>query len=588
MPKSPFTSFPELRVKLGIMSTSRTFTVEHAFYGLAAALGLGVRLLHLGRLPLSDFEAGWALQALDVARGASSQAGANPAYVHLTGVLFYLLPASNFLARLWPALAGASLTLLPFFWRHRLGRLAALLLAFGLAIDPGLSALARLAGGPMLALAAWLWCWTAWQDGRPALAGVAAGLALLSGPAAWFGLLTFALAGGLAEALLLRPRPRRADGEAEQETGPARFAWSRVRTAGLWGLATVLLVGTLAFLSPVGLSGLFTGLLDFLGGWRAVPQVPLRHLLIALPVYAPLALILALTAAVRAVVERDRRAAAPGLWALAAFLLAAIYPGRQTGDLIWMLVPLWALAAGEWSRHFDFEGRNLWGVAGAVVLTFALLASTWLYLLNAVNLPGEFGQARFLILAGLLLVLALTLVLIAYGWSLALARLGLVWGGGAILLLLTIAALTGATGVREPLTAELWTPAPRIAQADLLLETVEELSAWNIGDPRRLPVTVAGVDSPALRWLLRDHPLEFAAAPPANEAVPLLITADTQPSLAADYRGQDFVWWETPDWANALPADWMHWYLFHQIGVQRQNILLWARSDLLFEAPAVP
>lgn len=565
------------------MSTSRSFTVEHALYGLAAALGLGVRLLHLGRLPLSDFEAGWALQALDLAQGAAPQAGANPAYLHLTAILFYLLPASNFLARLWPALAGASLALLPFFWRHRLCRLPALLLAFGLALDPGLAALSRLAGGPMLALAALLWGGTAWRNGRPALAGVGVGLALLSGPVAWFGLLTFALAAGLAEAFLLR-RPRPGDGESAS----ARLDWNQARTAGLAGLATLLLLGTLAFLSPVGLSGLFTALLEFLRGWRSVPRVPLSHLLIALPAYAPLALLLALTAAVRAAVERDRRAVAPGLWVLAAFLLAAVYPGRQAGDLIWLLVPLWTLAAGELSRHFDFEGRSFWGVAGTAVLTFALLASTWLYLLNAVSLPGELGQARFLILIGLLLVLALTLVLIAYGWSLALARFGLVWGGGAILLLLTIAALTGAIGVREPLTAELWTPAPRIAQADLLLETVEELSAWNARDPRGLPVTVAGVDSPALRWLLRDRPLEFVAAPPVNETVPLLITTDTQPSLTADYRGQDFVWWQTPDWANARPADWMRWYLFRQIGLQSQNILLWARSDLLFESPAAP
>ncbi len=568
------------------MSSSRDFTIEHALYGLALALGLGIRLLQLGRLPLSDFEAGWALQALDLAQGTGRQVGANPAYVHLTAILFYLLPASNFLARLWPALAGTSLILLPFFWRDRLGRLPALLLAFGLALDPGLTALARLAGGPMLALAALLWAGTFWRHRRPAAAGICAGAALLSGPAAWFGISSLALAAGLGWA-----GPRPGAGEAEQARGPGRFDWGAARAAALWGLGTILLLGTLGLLSPLGVSGVFGALLDFLRGWGTTPQVLPHYLLIALPAYAPLALIFGLAGIGRAVLERDRDRIGLGLWALAVLLLALVYPGRQTADLMWMLAPLWALAAAELSRHFDFGLHNRWGAAGTVTLTFALLTSTWFYLTNAVsvNLPGELGQARLLILLVLLLVLALALVLVAYGWSLALSRLGLVWGGGVFLLLLTIAALTDAAGLRQPRTAELWTPAPRIAQADLLLETIEELSAWNARDPRGLPVTAAGVESPALRWLLRDHSLAFMAAPPVNQAPPLLITAEMQPSLMTAYRGQDFVWRQTPDWANARPADWLRWYLFRQISLRSENIILWARSDLLFESlPAAP
>ncbi|MEZ0395443.1 MAG: hypothetical protein ABWK53_03290 [Anaerolineales bacterium] len=564
------------------MSSSRNLTVEHALYGLALALGLGIRLLNLGRLPLSDFEANWALQALDLAQGRGPQVGANPAYVHLTALLFYLLPASNFLARLWPALTGASLILLPFFWRQRLGRLPALLLAFGLAFDPGLTALARLAGGPILALAAVLWGITFWRGGRIAPAGICAGLALLSGPAAWFGLVSLALVAGLKQ---IGPRPRPV--ETNQPESPARFDGRGVRTAALWGLGTLLLLGTLALLSPLGLSGVFGALLTFLRGWWAAPQILPHQILIALPAYAPLALIFGLAGLVRAILVRDEEMLRLGLWMLTALLLALVYPARQVADLMWMLVPLWALAAAELNRHFDFAAHSRWGLAGTMTLTFALLTSTWFYLTNAVNvnLPGQFGQARLLILLGLLLVLALTLVLVAYGWSLALARLGLVWGGGMFLFLLTIAALTDAAGLRQPRTAELWTPAPRIAQADLLLETIEELSAWNARDPRGLPVTVAGIESPALRWLLRAHPLEWTLAPPVNQAPPLLITAEVQPNLVAAYRGQDFIWRQSPGWLNALPGDWLRWYLFRQIAMQSETIILWARSDLLFEAP---
>jgi hypothetical protein len=74
-------------------------TLEHACYALALAFALGLRFLHLGALPLSDFEADWALQALRITPGLHPAIEPNPAYVHLTAVLFYMVGATNFLAR---------------------------------------------------------------------------------------------------------------------------------------------------------------------------------------------------------------------------------------------------------------------------------------------------------------------------------------------------------------------------------------------------------------------------------------------------------------------------------------------------------
>ena len=47
----------------------RTFRRESALFLLAFLIGLAVRLIGLGALPLSDQEATWALQALAVAKG---------------------------------------------------------------------------------------------------------------------------------------------------------------------------------------------------------------------------------------------------------------------------------------------------------------------------------------------------------------------------------------------------------------------------------------------------------------------------------------------------------------------------------------
>ena len=119
---------------------------EQILYLLAFLMALGIRLLNLGDAPLSDFEAGWALQSLALAGGESVVLGAQPGYIFSTLMLFELFGTANFLARLWPALAGSLLVLAPYAFRDQLGQKAAVILAFGFVFDPGMTALSRLAG----------------------------------------------------------------------------------------------------------------------------------------------------------------------------------------------------------------------------------------------------------------------------------------------------------------------------------------------------------------------------------------------------------------------------------------------------------
>src|SRR5512140_3815728 len=96
---------------------NRSLTLEHALFALALAFAVGLRFLHLGALPLSNFEADWALQALRVTQGLRPAIGPNPAYVHLTAILFFIFGSTNFLARFWPALLGSALVLAPWLLR---------------------------------------------------------------------------------------------------------------------------------------------------------------------------------------------------------------------------------------------------------------------------------------------------------------------------------------------------------------------------------------------------------------------------------------------------------------------------------------
>ena len=124
------------------------------FWVGALVLGLAVRMVNLGALPLTDSEAAAAQQALDLARGVKGGMGPQVAYVQLTGLLFFLFSsAPNFVARFWPAVFGSLVVVVPALGgvRRVIGRTPALILAFALALDPSLVSLSRQAGSPILA-----------------------------------------------------------------------------------------------------------------------------------------------------------------------------------------------------------------------------------------------------------------------------------------------------------------------------------------------------------------------------------------------------------------------------------------------------
>ena len=201
----------------------RSLTLEDTLYILAFGLALGLRLFQLSAAPLSDEEANWALQALDLFSGRQPQLGAQPAYVLLTGLSFAIFNSSTFLARLLPALAGSLLVLLPAVLRPLSGetihlRVAGLVLAFGFALDPGLVVMSRTAGSLIPALAFGILAMALFARRWMIAAGIAAGLALLSGPALMHGLLILAISWGVYRLVVQKP------GRQPQEDPPARIA----------------------------------------------------------------------------------------------------------------------------------------------------------------------------------------------------------------------------------------------------------------------------------------------------------------------------------------------------------------------------
>lgn len=575
---------------MNMMTTSRRITLEKTLFSLAFLLALVLRFINLGAQPLTDLEAKWALQAMEIARGSKPLLGEHPAYLLLTSVNFFVFGTSNFMARFWPALVGSGLVMVPAAIQKQLGRKAAILLAFFLALDPGLLAVSRMAASQMMAVGFMAFCLVAWRLRCYKIAGGLGGVALLCGPAAWFGvfglgfywLITNYVGGRKKEATTREDEV----GSVELESNPDPQE-NHLGTALKWGAGILLLVGTLLFLVPNGLSAWADSIAEFITGWGVQGKLPLWFFPITLLVYAPLAIILGLIGFVRGFIVKDRTSINLGILAGLFFLIILVYPAHKTGDLVWMLVPVWSLSAIELGRHMNVDLAKKWEIALASVITYVFMVFLWLDLISissAFNNP-EILRSRLLLLLGALLILILTMFLLTAIWNDKIAGFGVIWGGTIALLLYTVSAGLNAGGMRVPFSAELWQPASKFVQADLLKKTVSELSVWRRGQTTGLTITTTfDMNSPALLWVLRDWHVEQVDAVPLDASPELvLLPQGIELKNSSAYRGQDFILSKTPIW-DGLPLDgWLRWIAYRTIPDRTELVVLWTRNDLLLD-----
>ncbi len=577
---------------------SRTLTLENGLFVLAFLLGLFIRLIHLGLAPLTDIEATWAMQALDLARGAHPLIGPQPGYVLLTGLLFYVFGDGATAARLLPALAGAGLILSPLLFRRWIGRWPAVALAFLLAFAPDLVAVSRQANGLIFTLSFSALAAGFLFNRRYAWAGIFAGLALLGGPGIWEGALIVGLA--LLWTALFTPSVEKPEAE-EVNVGPAGVRvvpveeknglvppdWTRSLP---WLAGTLLMVGVLlplAFLVPSGLSALGSSLVAYLSGWTQAVQTPILQMLLALAAYTPLALLFGVLGMLSSSLRfHNPLDAFLTRWALIGMLLVLVNPARQPFDLIWALAPLWALSARQIVRMITGFSSDPWALVGQVMLVVILLTFAWLNFVHlsnpAVSDTEAILQVIKLSIYAALILLVIVSVLVGWGWLMEVAASGLAFGLGIVLAAFTLSGAWQAAGLGAAPGSVPLRDSPYIAQGSLLYKTALQLDDWNTPAGTNLDLTVMGVDSPALRWLLRNYEgARFVDVLPAEVSPSLLITpVQSAPQLASSYTGQDFILQQSSDWNLLVKNDWKTWWVVRKTPVSESLVVFWVRSDL--------
>ncbi len=575
----------------------RFLNVEALLYALALALAVFLRLFRLGVAPLNDFEAGWALQALDIARHsgpAQVAIGSQPAYVIFTALLLFVFKNANGLARLLPALSGCLLVCLPLALRPILLenptlRRAGLFLAFGLALDPALVSISRTAGSAMLALSFGLLSLAlacrSWYLRHPGLGWALAlgALALLSGPALLNGLLPLALALAAARLLFKIDLPEAILPGADLHAG-RKSDW-------LLAGALFLAIATGFLMLPQGLAGFARTLPDYLTTWLQPSGIPALRLPAALLLYQPAALLFGLVGALRAWLDESGgytpAEAALGkvlsLWAGLALALLLLQPGRQVPDLAWALAPLWGLACLELAHYVlspaNAPLRRIALLAAAVIGFFIVMGLYYGTYLSSLNVTL---QQSALLLGGIASMTLIVIFLVGAGWNFEIARRSLAWSLGVVLTVWMLSSTWSMAIIQPNQPAELWSYTPGIGQSRQLLATLQQLSTMKTGSRTSLDV-IYTYPSPALRWALRAFPNASFQNEIGQDQLPAAIITnidDKNPALLAAYRGEAFDWELSAGWADALPPNMSRWLYKHTAPAISQKVILWVRGDV--------
>lgn len=557
------------------MTTHRHFKYEGWLYVLAFLIAFGIRITQLDALPLNDAEATSALQALQISQSENTALNPHPFYILSSSLLFLMYGGgTDSLARFMPALIGSLLVFAPLLFDNRLKPRPSLLLAFFIALDPGMVAISRQAASPIFAITFFVFTLGFINKNKLTLASIFAALTLLSGPSVWLGLLGFIIAWMIFQAF-------------NRTSFLFPLSDSLTRNSFLITfLITFLTAGTLFLTVPNGLSAAFASIPEFFKSFTGASETTWGMILISVLIYQPLAFILAMFAIVRGILNNIKRVIFLTIWMLVALLLVIFLPARQITDLAWVLIPLNALATLELARAFNIYPEERSEIAGVTFLTVFIWVFAWLGFAGMTWFPAdsrEYGL-RFWMLLGSLVLLALSLLLVAAGWSAHTARIGGVWGFVIALGALTLGGTFGAAGLRGQNAPELWWQPSIPAQANLLRETAEQVSEFYTGDDNSASVVIVGLDSTALAWALREQDVQIVETLDATTAPDIVITRfENNPALMAAYRGQDFNWRQTYLW-HVSPFDvWVRWVTLREISYAGESIILWARDDLFVD-----
>ena len=269
-------------------------------------------------------------------------------------------------------------------------------------------------------------------------------------------------------------------------------------------------------------------------------------------------------------------------WSAVAFLIYVLAGGRGPGDVLLIMLPL-ALLAGSFIGQLlqELASRASWAQEGLfAAVAFAVIAHLGLQLGSHV-VSGRRDYLYLALASGFILICLFILCWISFGRELALRA-------GGLVVLLSLVALTVSISCwlnyrRDSDPHEIMTVSPTSRHVFDLVETLHVVSSRE-GDSRAIGMTVHQGVGPALAWYLRDFEnVNLVAELSSSIDTPVVIApaGEREPTLGAQYSGQDFVLTSSWEPQGLSGANLMRWLFYRRSStpVQTESVVLWVKQE---------
>jgi hypothetical protein len=560
--------------------------VKNSFFILIFILiiSAGLRFTQLGVNPLNDSEAGLALSALNQKSGAISELIPQPIYIAITSI-FFLFSTSNFTARLLPALLGSLFPILPILFRKWIEERTVILLCVLLTFDPVLISISRQADSRILAISCLVLFIASIVHSRKALAGFFAGLFLLCGIYSWQ--LSFIL---FTSILVVN---------AFSDNKKTLIKIEKVKDAlnnkkNILFISclvfTILIVGSGFLQHPWLINAIVNSLQMAMKSWVGNGFIfnKIGLLLIALLSSYLLYIVMGIAGIYGHVKKLDLKDRCLSIYFVVAFLFFLAKPGSLPVDIFLFIPGFYYFVVKGLLRWIDLIRKNMLESLIIGIPIICLAGFIWLAILRILIIPiGGIDYAQMLIaVIGSVFLLGMIFLLIGWGWSFRAALSGFITGAIVILSLFQLSVSFHSLGLLSKSEQEIWGTGESIIGAELIRDSVEEISLQNAGIREGLDIQIAGVNSPGLIWLLRGHKISRNEKIHVEDNSSFVITnVISDQSLDEKYRGQKIALYAYPGWTQkpdlALDTvDFYRWLFLRNGEVQRTEIEFWARADL--------
>ncbi len=582
-----------IELKAEQKSRQSTLTIADGLFlmiGLAAVI---MRLSGLGNVPLAPDEAtqAWGVWAfaqpnLDVLLNGS------PAYFTLSRLLTPVLGFSDSTMRLVPALFGVGVVLLPWLWQRRLGTVGALIMSGLLTVSPIQTIISRTAGGDATAVFSLLLLliaidnYQASGNSRWLYAGAAAfGLGLASAPIFYGGTVTLTIAWGIHQLIGL---------PLFDHEGLIRPARGERKTAVYTLVGTFIAVGTLFLWHPDGLGMAAEQFAIWLRLFAPANNLTaLTDPLLAVARYEPILLTLGLFVILWATWRSHPFASYCVYWIAGTLLLILGQRGAMENAALLTIPGIIMISLFANAVLQKWQGSHGWLVASGTLLVLMLsLVNLARYVRRFPFEPQELTNIWMIVTA---VAFGLTFLYFILSQNAQLAAQGFLLGLLAFFIFFSwgTAWQLGHFSANDP--RERWVTVGTDDDMRVLIPVIQEISNQVSNSVYDLDI-FSGVDSPVLRWYLRDfRQVQFSDTLPVGTANELIISPfNADLALGSDYMGSDYgLIHSEPATANPLeqiPApnpgiNALRYWFFQESDtvVPEERIILWLRADTIQE-----